>query len=93
MSTIQLKTLLSIDDDTCTLHVIRIALEAIAGWQIMTAHNGHEGLAMAAAQLPDAILLDLEMPLMTGIETLHELKTNPATQHMSRSLFSLLDPI
>lgn len=82
MSVIQPKTLLSIDDDACTVYAIRVALETTAGWQVLGALSGHEGLAMAVAQLPDVILLDLEMPLMTGMEILSELRTNPATKHI-----------
>lgn len=82
MSVIQPKTLLSIDDDACTVYVIRVALETTTGWQVLGALSGYEGLAMAVAQPPDVILLDLEMPLMTGVEILSELRRNLVTQHI-----------
>ncbi|QUY46213.1 response regulator [Acaryochloris marina] len=82
MSIIQPKTLLCIDDDVCTVYVIRVALETTAGWQVLGALSGSEGLTMAIAQPPDAILLDLKMPLMTGMETLLELKKIPTTQNI-----------
>ena len=76
------KILLSIDDEESTSQVIQIALEMMAGWTVLIANSGAEGVVMAEAQQPDAILLDVEMPVMDGLATLHRLQTNPTTQHI-----------
>ena len=76
------KILLSIDDDNSTSQVIQMTLEMMAGWTVLIANSGVEGVAMAETQQPDAILLDVEMPVMDGLETLHRLQANSITQHI-----------
>ena len=76
------KILLSIDDEESISQVIQIALEMMAGWTVLIANSGVEGVAMAEAQQPDVILLDVEMPVMDGLETLQRLQANPTTQHI-----------
>lgn len=48
-----------------------------AGFTIIAAHNGQEGLALAKAEHPDLILLDLVMPIMDGHEMLRRLRQDP----------------
>ncbi len=48
------------------------------GYQVMTASNGKEGLQLVAKGGVDVILLDLEMPEMSGLEVLHLIKENPS---------------
>jgi CheY-like chemotaxis protein len=60
--------------------ITQFSLEAVAGWEVLTAASGSEGLALAAVEQPDAILLDVMMPDMDGIETFQKLQTNPQTQ-------------
>ena len=77
-----IKILLSIDDEKSITKVIQIALEMMEGWTVLMANSGSEGVVMAETHQPDAILLDLERPLMDGLETLHHLQENPVTQHI-----------
>jgi CheY-like chemotaxis protein len=74
------KVILVIDDDNGIREVIQICLEAIAGWNVLVAASGKEGLAIANTYKPDAILLDVMMPHFDGIATFQELKTNCETQ-------------
>lgn len=74
------KVILVIDDDNGIREVIQICLEAIAGWNVLAAASGKEGLAIANTYKPDAILLDVMMPHFDGIATFQELKTNCETQ-------------
>jgi len=46
--------------------------------EIIEAANGVEGLAAAAKEMPDMILLDITMPVMDGVEMLTKLKSDPA---------------
>ncbi len=74
------KRILIIDDEDDIREVAQVSLEAVRGWQVLTARSGREGLARAGAERPDAILLDVMMPDMDGPATLQELRVNPATQ-------------
>ncbi|MFC1735701.1 sigma-54-dependent transcriptional regulator [Candidatus Hydrogenedentota bacterium] len=66
-------TILVIDDDEGILEVLRDRLEA-EGHQVLTASNGEDGLELIAAESPDLILLDLQMPGMDGIDVLHSMR-------------------
>ncbi len=74
------KRILIIDDEDDIREVAQVSLEAVQGWQVLTVRSGKEGLARAAAERPDAILLDVMMPEMDGPATLQELRANPATE-------------
>src|SRR6202020_3177483 len=70
---------LIIDDEEDIREVAALSLETVAGWQVMTANSGAQGLARAIEHQPDAILLDVMMPGMDGPTTFRELRKNPAT--------------
>ena len=74
------KRILVIDDEEGILSLVRAILEAPAGWRVLTARSGKEGLACAAAERPDAILLDMMMSDLDGPATLQQLRANPATR-------------
>jgi two-component system, OmpR family, alkaline phosphatase synthesis response regulator PhoP len=73
------KRILIVDDEYDIRAVAELALKTVAGWQVVTATCGIEALSLAAEQ-PDAILLDVMMPDMDGIETFQALQANPLTQ-------------
>jgi CheY-like chemotaxis protein len=52
------------------------------GFRTEEARNGQEALEKAEALLPDAILMDLSMPLIDGWEATRRLKANPRTKHI-----------
>ena len=72
------KRILVIDDEAGVREIMQICLEAAAGWEVLTAASGREGLAIAQAQQPDAILLDVMMPDMDGPTTFRQLQANEA---------------
>ncbi|GET39759.1 response regulator [Microseira wollei] len=74
------KRILIVDDEYDIRAVAELALKTVAGWQVLTAASGREGLDQAIAQQPDAILLDVMMPEMDGIATWQALQANPATE-------------
>ncbi|PTQ94014.1 two component regulator with propeller domain [Mucilaginibacter yixingensis] len=57
-------------------------------YQVATAQNGKIGLQMAIDLMPDIIVSDVMMPLMTGIEMLDKIKTTDATSHIPVILLS-----
>jgi CheY-like chemotaxis protein len=73
------RRILIIDDEEDIRDVAALSLETIAGWQVMVANSGSQGLARAIEHQPDAILLDVMMPGMDGPTTFRELRKNPAT--------------
>ena len=74
------KRILVVDDDDGIREVIQICLEAIAGWQVIAAASGQEALTKAQEQQPDAILLDVMMPKMDGLNTFEKLQISDRTK-------------
>jgi two-component system phosphate regulon response regulator PhoB len=72
------KTILVVDDEPDLLDLVAHHLEA-AGFDVVKASRGLEGLEAAARTRPDAILLDLMLPDILGTEVLKRLRRNPAT--------------
>lgn len=73
------KNILLIDDDEAIQQVVQVGIEIEAGWQVRLASSGLKGIDLAQNQQPDAILLDVMMPVMDGISTLSQLKANAKT--------------
>ena len=71
--------ILIIDDDE-TIHLICRAYLTKAGHEIDTAFDGVEGLKKAENFRPDLILLDINMPRMSGFDVAKSLKENQATK-------------
>ena len=69
------------DDQPMNVDILQTRL-AVHGYEILTATDGEEALAMARAQLPDLILLDIMMPKMDGIEVCRLLKADAALPFM-----------
>ncbi len=61
------KKILVIDDDPVLVKITTMALER-EGYEIMTAHDGHQGLKVLQENEFDCLLVDLRMPNMDGIE-------------------------
>ncbi|HIK21129.1 MAG TPA: response regulator [Synechococcus sp. M44_DOE_062] len=74
--------LLIIDDEPDIWEMIQLILENLAGWQILTAGSGPEGIQIAIREQPEAILLDVTMPGMDGPTTLAHSRALPETQRI-----------
>lgn len=79
---IRQKKILIIDDDDGLRAVIKLSLKTVAGWEVITAASGKEGLILAEKLQPDAILLDMILPEMNGQEIWQKLAENPATKQI-----------
>jgi two-component system chemotaxis response regulator CheY len=71
-----MKQVLIVDDSAVIRKVARRIFEGF-NLQVSEAEDGRRGLAACAAQMPDAILLDWNMPVMDGFEFLRELRKLP----------------
>ena len=74
------KRILFIDDEEDIKTLAEFCLESEAGWTMLSASDGIEGIAIAETEQPDAILLDAMMPDIDGLQTLKKLKLNPKTK-------------
>ena len=69
-------TILVIDDDPDFVAATRTVLES-SGYKVIVASEGSEGLRKARENIPDLIVLDVIMPVKTGIAVSDELKRDP----------------
>ena len=65
--------ILSVDDSRTIRMIVKKAFSAYE-CDLFEAENGSEGLALATKEKPDLIILDITMPVMTGVEMLRKLK-------------------
>jgi CheY-like chemotaxis protein len=78
----KVKRVLVIDNEEYIREVAQICLETVAGWEVITASSGQEGLAIAGTEKPDVILLDVMMPGMDGLTTFRHLQNDPTTKEI-----------
>jgi PAS domain S-box-containing protein len=70
--------LLIVDDNTATRYALRRRMER-QGFTVSEAGTGTEGLAMIAEQVPDALILDVNLPDMSGFDIVRQLRASPRT--------------
>ncbi len=70
--------ILVVDDETHIVHVVSLKLKN-AGYDILTASDGEEALALVLEHQPDLVITDYQMPYMTGLELCMELKSRDKT--------------
>ena len=73
------RKVLVVDDEIHIVHVVAIKLRN-NGFEVIAADNGAEGLKLALAEKPDIIVTDYQMPVMTGIELVEQLRQNEETK-------------
>ena len=82
--------ILVIDDVDANVRLLEAKLTADY-YEVLTATDGVTGLAIAAAEKPDIILLDVMMPGMDGFQVCRRLKDDPVTRHIPVVLVTALD--
>lgn len=82
--------ILVIDDLEANIRLLQARLSA-EYYEVLTATDGPSGIAVAAAETPDIILLDVMMPGMDGFTVCRKLKDDPATRHIPVVLVTALD--
>ncbi|MCR5880700.1 PleD family two-component system response regulator [Phenylobacterium sp. J367] len=82
--------ILVVDDIEANVRLLEAKLSA-EYYRVLTAADGPTALAMAAAEKPDIILLDVMMPGMDGFQVCRRLKDDPETRHIPVVLVTALD--
>ena len=74
------RRILVIDDEDNVREVTKMSLEVMGGWDTLAASSGTDGITLAEAEQPDAILLDVMMPGMDGPTTFQKLQEKESTR-------------
>ena len=73
------KTILSVDDSASIRQMVKLTLSG-AGYDVIQANDGAEGLEKAKGAKVDMVMTDLNMPVMNGLALIKELRKLPAYQ-------------
>ena len=71
--------ILCVEDNDHNLYLVSLLLER-AGFEVLVAHDGEEGVAVARAQRPDLVVMDVTLPGIDGYEATRRLKAAPETR-------------
>ena len=71
--------ILYVEDNEDNVYMLTRRLER-KGFEVIVANDGEQGVAMAAAELPALILMDLSLPVLDGWEATRQLKAAPETR-------------
>jgi two-component system cell cycle response regulator DivK len=74
--------ILYVEDNDDNIYMLRMRFELLEGFNVLVAEDGVSGVEKAAAELPDVILMDLDLPLIDGWEATRRIKGNAATRHI-----------
>jgi len=75
------KRILVIEDTEDNRRILRDLLTD-AGFELLEASDGEQGIAMATEHRPDLILMDIQLPLVDGYEATRRIKANPDLRHI-----------
>ena len=73
-----MSVILIVEDNDKNLKLVRDVLQ-VKGYQTLEAGTGEDGVKLAREKKPDLILMDIQLPGMSGIEALKALRKTPAT--------------
>ena len=73
--------ILYVEDNEDNIYMLERRLKR-AGFDVLIARDGAEGVAMAGAEQPDLILMDMGLPVLDGWAATSQIKAAPQTQHI-----------
>ncbi len=76
-----MKTILYVEDNEYNRKIVRQLFSASA-YRLMEAQDGEDGVAAAQKELPDLILMDVQLPKMSGLDATRALKADARTKHI-----------
>jgi two-component system cell cycle response regulator DivK len=74
--------ILYVEDNDDNVYMLRMQFELLDGFELSVAEDGAIGCEKAATEMPDVILMDLDLPVVDGWEATRRLKSNQATRHI-----------
>jgi CheY-like chemotaxis protein len=77
-----LRTLLYVEDNPANLELVEQLIARRSDLRLLSAADGNVGVEYARAYLPDLILMDLNLPGLSGVEAMRILRADPATAHI-----------
>jgi CheY-like chemotaxis protein len=77
-----LRTLLYVEDNPANLQLVQRLVARRADLRLLSAVDGNLGVELARKRLPDVILMDINLPGISGIEALRILREDPLTSHI-----------
>jgi two-component system, cell cycle response regulator DivK len=75
------KTILYVEDNEFNRKIVRDLL-ARTSYRLIEAVDGEEGVATARQEMPDLILMDIQMPKLSGLDATRQLRADPKTTHI-----------
>ncbi len=75
------KKILVADDEAHILHVVSMKLRN-AGFEVLTAMDGEEALEVCNAEIPDMLITDFQMPIMSGLELCKAMRSSEQTKNI-----------
>jgi CheY-like chemotaxis protein len=83
------KTILLVDDSAMICHIVSQILKD-SGYTVLIARNGQEGVELAKKHNPNLVIMDVEMPIMNGIDATVKIKSEPGTAQTPVIIFTSL---
>ncbi|NJK75422.1 MAG: response regulator [Microcoleus sp. SU_5_6] len=74
------RRILVVDDEEHLRELVQACLEDLGGWETLVAGSGEECLQILKTEIPSAILLDVSMPGMSGLDLHDRLQSDPKTR-------------
>ena len=81
------KKILFVDDEPDVMRVALFRLKK-AGYEVATAVNGQEALDLVQQIIPDLLLIDIRIPIFTGLEVCKKVKSDEKLKHIPVILFT-----
>ncbi|HEY3128456.1 MAG TPA: response regulator [Acidobacteriota bacterium] len=83
----EMRTVLVVDDEPKVIDLLTDMLTT-QGFTVLQAYGGRQGIDLAMEKLPDAIILDLMMPDVTGFDVVQQLRKHPSTRDIPIVIFT-----
>jgi CheY-like chemotaxis protein len=74
--------ILYVEDNDDNVYMLQMRFELLEGFEFLVAEDGAVGVQKATTDLPDLILMDLDLPVIDGWEVTRQIKNNPTTRHI-----------